>query len=345
MPGAGAVHHIKSRLSHRKKEWVEARHATPTAISCRSGRRRSLMRRREFIAGLGTTAWPLAAWGQQRALPLIGFLDSGSPDVNSNEVNSFRRGLAESGFAEGQNVAIEFRCANNSLDALPRLAADLVGRRTAVIVATGSPVSVYAARTATSTIPIVFAMDVDPVKYGLVPSLNRPDDTMTGISFLTSELAGKQLNLLLELIPQATTVAYLSGPSDAPIFKDLRSKMLSAAQALGRQIVVLEARGDLELDAAFETLIERDAGALIVGSFTSFDEPRSRQKLIELAALHKVPTMYPSSIYPLGGGLMSYSADIMRVYRQLGVDYVGRILRGAKAADLPVQQPTKFELV
>jgi putative tryptophan/tyrosine transport system substrate-binding protein len=276
---------------------------------------------------------------------VIGFLDSGSPDPNSNVVTSFRRGLAESGFIEGQNVAIEFRWANNHLDALPRLAADLVARRAAVIVATGSPVAVYATRTATSTIPIVFAMDVDPVKYGLVSSLNRPDDTMTGISFLTSELAGKQLDLLLELIPQATTVAYLSGPSDAPISKDLRSKMLSAAQALGRQIVVLEARGDLDFDAAFATLIERDAGALIVGTFTSFEEPRSRQKIVQLAARHKVPAMYPSPIYPLGGGLMSYSADIVRVYRQLGVDYVGRILKGAKPADLAVQQPIKFELV
>jgi putative tryptophan/tyrosine transport system substrate-binding protein len=304
------------------------------------------MQRREFIAGLGGAAiWSLAAWAQHRALPVIGFLDSGSPDSNSNEVTSFRRGLAESGFVEGQNVTIEFRWANNNLDALPRLAADLVGRRAAVIVATGSPVSVYAARTATSTIPIVFAMDVDPVKYGLVSSLNRPDDTMTGISFLTSELAGKQLNLLLELIPQATTVAYLSGPADAPISKDLRSKMLSAAQALGRQIVVLESRGDLDLDVAFATLVERHAGALIVGTFRSFEEPRSRQKIVELAARHKVPAMYPSPIYPLGGGLTSYSADIPRVYRQLGVDYVGRILKGAKPADLPVQQPTKFELV
>jgi putative ABC transport system substrate-binding protein len=304
------------------------------------------MRRREFIAGIGGAATcSLAARAQHRALAVIGFLDSGSPDSNSKEVTSFRRGLAESGFVEGQNVTIEFRWANNNLDALRRLAADLVGRRAAVIVATGSPVSVYAARTATSTIPIVFAMDVDPVKYGLVSSLNRPDDTMTGISFLTSELAGKQLDLLLELIPQATTVAYLSGPSDAPISKDLRSKMLSAAQALGRQIVVLEARGDLDFDAAFATLIERDAGALIVGTFTSFEEPRSRQKIVQLAARHKVPAMYPSPIYPLGGGLMSYSADIVRVYRQLGVDYVGRILKGAKPADLPVQQPTKFELV
>jgi putative tryptophan/tyrosine transport system substrate-binding protein len=265
------------------------------------------MRRREFITFLGgaAAAWPLAARAQQPALPVIGFLDSGSPDPNSNVVTSFRRGLAESGFVEGQNVAIEFRWANNHLDALPRLAADLVARRAAVIVATGSPVSVHAARTATSTIPIVFAMDVDPVKYGLVASLNRPDGTMTGISFLTSQLAGKQLNLLLELIPQATTVAYLSGPSDAPIFEDLRSKMLSAAQALGRQIVVLEARGDLDLDVAFATLVERHAGALIVGTFTSFEEPRSLQKIIELAARHKVPAMYPSPIYPLGGGLMS----------------------------------------
>jgi putative ABC transport system substrate-binding protein len=304
------------------------------------------MRRRDFIAGLvGAATWPRAAPAQQPGLPVIGFLDSGSPDPNSNVATSFRRGLAESGFVEGQNVAIEFRWANNHLDALPRLAIDLVGRRAAVIVATGSPVSVRAARTATSTVPIVFAMDVDPVKYGLVASLNRPNGIMTGISFLTSELVGKQLNLLLELIPQATTVAYLSGPSSAPIFEDLRSNALSAARSLGRQILVLEAHSDLDLEMVFATLVERHAGALIVGTFTSFEEPHSRQKIIELAARHKVPTMYPSPIYPIGGGLMSYSADIVRVYRQLGVDYVGRILKGTKPADLPVQQPTKFELV
>ncbi len=305
------------------------------------------MRRREFIAGLGGTAaaWPLAASAQQPALPVVGYLGLAAPDPNSSAVTSFRRGLADSGFAEGQNIKFEFRWANNDVRRLPALAAELVSRQVAVIVATGSPASVLAAKAATSTIPIVFATVVDPVEYGLVASLNRPSSTATGISFLTSALAGKQLNLLLEMIPQAMTVAYLSGPSTAPVFEDLRSNMLAAAQALGRQIVVLESRRDLDLDVAFATLIERHAGALIVGGFTSLAEPSSRQKIIELAAHHMVPTMYPSRIYPLGGGLMSYSADVDAAYRQLGVDYVARILKGTKPADLPVRQPTKFELI
>jgi putative tryptophan/tyrosine transport system substrate-binding protein len=189
------------------------------------------MRRREFIAGLGSAAaWPLVARAQQTAIPVIGYLDLGSPSLNSPLLTSFRRGLAEAGFIEGQNVTIEYRWAEMRGDELPRLATDLVRRGTAVIVAVGSPISVWTARTATSTIPIVFAMDVDPVKYGLVDSFNRPNGTMTGISFLTSVLAGKQLNLLLELAPQTTTVAYLSGPSRiglfrSPIFEDLRDNI------------------------------------------------------------------------------------------------------------------------
>jgi putative tryptophan/tyrosine transport system substrate-binding protein len=183
------------------------------------------------------------------------------------------------------------------------------------------------------------------VKWSVVASLNRPGGTATGISVLTSELAGKQLNLLLELAPRTTTIGYLSGPTRAPVFEDLKSNMLSAAQALGREMVVLPAISDQDLEAAFANLVQRHAGALIVGSFTNLAQPRSRQKIIELAALHKVPTMYPNSIFPFGGGLMSYSADMMAVYRQLGRDYVGKVLKGTKPADLPVQQPTKFELV
>jgi putative ABC transport system substrate-binding protein len=301
------------------------------------------MRRREFIAGLGAAVWPIAARAQP--LPVIGFLGSGSPSPTPL-VTSFRRGLAEGGFIEGQNVAIEYRWAGNRLDEeLPRLAADLVRRGSAVIVAVGSPISVHAARTATSTIPIVFAMDVDPAKYGTVDSLNRPNGTITGMSFLTSVLAGKQLNLLLELVPQAATVAYLSASSSAPVFKYLRDNIVAAAQALGRRLIVLEVEGVTELDAAFATLSDQNAGALVVGGFTSLEEPLSRRKIVELAARHKVPTMYPSSIYPRDGGLMSYSADLIRVYHQLGLDYVARILKGTKPADLPVQQPIKFELV
>jgi putative tryptophan/tyrosine transport system substrate-binding protein len=307
------------------------------------------MQRREFIGGLGAAAssplWPLGVTAQQRVLPVVGFLGAGSPNPTSPLVTSFRRGLAEGGFIEGQNVAIEYRWADNDLNKLPRLATDLVRRGAAVIVAVGSPISVHAARTATSIIPIVFATAVDPVKYGFVDSFNKPNGTMTGISSLTSVLAGKQLNLLLELVPQTTAVAYLSGPSSAPVFKDLRDNMLAAAQALGRRLVVLEARSVIDLDAAFATLVEQHAGALVVSAFTILEEPLSRQKIIELAARHKVPTMYPSPIYPLDGGLMSYSADLVRVYHQLGHDYVARVLKGTKPADLPVQQPTKFELL
>jgi putative ABC transport system substrate-binding protein len=307
------------------------------------------MRRREFIGTLGAAAssplWAHVVTAQQRALPIVGFLNSGSPAPNSPLVASFRGGLAEAGFIEGRNVAIEYRWANNSLDELPPLATDLVRRGTAVIVATGSPISVHAARTATSTIPIVFATAVEPVKYGFVDSFNKPNTTMTGISFLASVLAGKQLNLLLEVVPTTPMVAYLSGSSRAPVFGDLKADILSAAQALRRRLIILEADSEPDFDAAFATLAEQHAGALIVGAYTSLQEPLIRQKIIELAARHKIPAIYPSPLFPLDGGLMSYSADLARVYHQLGADYVARILKGAKPADLPVQQPTKFELL
>jgi putative tryptophan/tyrosine transport system substrate-binding protein len=304
------------------------------------------MRRRDFIEGLGSTAmWPSVARAQQPTMLMIGYLGLGAPQPqNSPILTSFRRGLAESGFVEGQNVRFEFRWANN-IALLPELAADLVRRGPAAIVATGSPFSVLAAKAATATIPIIFDSAVDPVKWGLVASLNRPGGTVTGISSFISELAGKQLNLLLELTPKTTRVAYLSGPSSAPIFEALRSDMISAAQALGRELIVLPAFSDLDLEAAFATLIERHAGALIVGGFTNLSQPRSRQKIIELAARHQIPTMYPLRVYTFGGGLMSYGADTTSIYRQLGVEFVGRVLKGIKPADLPVQQPTKFELI
>jgi putative ABC transport system substrate-binding protein len=304
------------------------------------------MRRREFIAGLGgAVTWPLAARGQQPKMPVIAYLDLGFPAPNAPVIASFLRGLAESGFVEGQNVKLEFRWANTNPTLLPGLAADLVGRKPAVIVARGSPASVLAAKAATSTIPIIFETSVDPVKWWLVASLNRPGGNATGISVLTSELAGKQLSLLLELTPKTAAIAYLSGPTGAPVFEDLKNGMLSAARALGREMFVLPAVSNLDLEAAFATLIERHADAIIVGSFTNLSQPPRRQKIIELAAHYKVPTMYPSRIYPLDGGLMSYSADMIAVHRQLGRDYVGKVLKGADPADLPVQQPTKFELV
>jgi ABC-type uncharacterized transport system substrate-binding protein len=306
------------------------------------------MNRREFITLLGgaAAAWPVAARAQQAAMPVIGFLDYGLPaPQNLFKSAAFRRGLAEAGYVEGQNVTFELRWANTEQSLLPELAADLVRRRANVIVATGSPTAVLAAKAATSTVPIVFAMGVDPVKYGFVDSFNRPSGNVTGMNLLSSELMGKRISLLLELAPQSTTVGYLSAPAGAPIFEDLTGKMLAAAQALGREIVVLEAKRDADFTAAFATIAERQAGALLVGDFTSFADPRHVRMIVELAARHKIPTVYPSRLYASVGGLMSYSPDFIDAHRQLGFQYVGRILKGAKPADLPIQQPTKFELV
>jgi putative tryptophan/tyrosine transport system substrate-binding protein len=303
--------------------------------------------RREFIFTLGgaAAAWPLAARGQQPAMPVIGFLGLGSSNPNSTFEDAFRQGLAQAGYIPGQNVAIEFRWANNQPSVLPELAANLVDRKVAVIVTTGSPYATLAAKAASSTIPIVFALADDPVRYGLVTSLSRPGGTVTGMTFLAAELEGKRLNLLLGLIPQGTTIAYLSGPSSSPIFEDRKSAMLAAGRALGREIVVLEVRR-FDFEAAFATLVEQGADALIVGSFSSFlNPPRNRDKILELAARHKITAMYPNRQYAVHGGLMSYDSDSVAAVRQLGSHYVGPILKGAKPGDLPVMQPTKFELV
>jgi len=213
-----------------------------------------------------------------------------------------------------------------------------------VIVTTGSVTAVLAAKAATSTIPIVFYIGIDPVKYGFVDSFNRPSGNVTGMNLLNSELMGKQLSLLLELAPQSTTIGYLSAPAGAPIFEDLTSKVLAAAQALGREIVVLEAERDADFTAAFATIAERQAGALLVGAFTSFADARHRRMIVELAARYKIPTMYPGPLFTSFGGLMSYSPDFIDTDRQLSFQYVGRLLKGAKPADLPIQQPTKFWL-
>jgi len=297
------------------------------------------MRRREFIAGLGSAAaWPLAA-GAQEPMPLVGFLYLGNRFGN---LPAFRQGLAEAGFVEGKNVKFEFRGSANNGD-LPALAVELVDKRPAVIVATTSLPAVLAARAATSIVPIVFATSLDPLKYGFVTSLNRPLGNMTGISFLSSELVGKRLNLLLELAPQAKKFAYLSATAAAPIFEDLRSRTVAAGQALGREIVVLEIQSDLDLEPAFATLVEQGAGAVMVGDFAILAGVSDH--IIALAARHNVPTIYPARFYSAAGGLISYSADLADAHRQLGAQYVGRILKGAKPSDLPVQQPTKFELV
>jgi putative ABC transport system substrate-binding protein len=274
-------------------------------------------------------------------MPVIGILDLGSPDPDLR-ATAFRQGLAEAGYVVGQNVMIESRSANNNVSLLRGLAANLVLRQPAVIIARGSPVSVLAAKAATSTIPIVFFYDEDPVRDGLVSSLNRPGGNVTGITTIEGALAGKRLDLLWQMIPRATTVAYLSGPSNSPIFEDRKNEMVAAASTLGRQIVVLEVRR-LDFEAAFATLVERRAEALIVGAFTYFQP--NRQNIIELAARHKIPAVYPGRAYAVDGGLMSYDADRVAVLRQLGAQYVGQILKGTKPADLPVQQASKFELV
>ena len=297
------------------------------------------MKRREFIAG--AVAWPVAARGQQAGVPVIGRLDFGSP--RTPDPFSLSQGLAEAGFVPGRNVAIESRWANLQQPLLPQLAAELVSRQVAVIVTSGSPYAAVAAKAATSTIPIVFMLSSgdDPIKYGLVASFNRPGGNVTGVS--APGLAGKQLNLLLELVPQVTTVGYLSGPRESRVFEEKRSDVLAVGGALGREIIVLEVR-DLDFETAFATLIERGAGALIVGNYTLFNPSRNRAKIFELAARHRIPAIYPLRQFAVDGGLMSYSGDLKEISR-VGVQYIVPILKGTKPADLPVQQPTKFELV
>jgi putative tryptophan/tyrosine transport system substrate-binding protein len=301
------------------------------------------MLRREFIAGLGSAvAWPLAARAQQTAMPVVGFLALGSPRPDASYVAAFRQGLAEAGFVEGRTVAIEYRWANNQGARLAPLAAELVQRRVAVIVALDTGPTVLAAQAATSTIPIIFAIGADPIKFGLVASLRQPGGNMTGVTSLSTELTGKRLDLLREIAPSAVTVAYITDPRARDSEEPTRD-LLVAARALGRQAIVLEARNELDIDAVFATLVQRGAGALIVAPHILFS--RNAEKVVELAARHKIPAVYPGRGFAVAGGLMSYTADVMAVLRLTGSLYAAQILRGAKPADLPVQQPTKFQLV
>jgi putative tryptophan/tyrosine transport system substrate-binding protein len=304
------------------------------------------LRRREVIKLLGgaAAAWPLMVRAQQPVTPVIGFLGLSPPRPKSPLVAALLEGVADAGYVAGQNVAIEFRWANFQAPLLPGLAAELVGRQVAVIVTQGSPYAALAAKAATSTIPIVFEISEDPVKYGLVASLNRPGGNVTGITSLAADLAAKRLDLLLKLVPQVTKIGYLSGPSESPVFEASRSDMFAAGRALGREIIVLEVRR-LDFEAAFATAVEQGVGALMVGNYTLFGDRRNRDKILELAAHHKIPAMYPGRSYVNNGGLMSYDRDIQAGFHQVGADYVGRILNGAKPPDLPVQQPTKVDLV
>jgi putative ABC transport system substrate-binding protein len=299
------------------------------------------MRRREFIALLGgaTVAWPLTARAQQPAMPVIGFLHVAFPGPYTQQLLAFRHGLKQSGYAEDQNVAIEYRWAQNEYDRLPELAADLVRRRVAVIVAAGGPPSALAAKTATSTIPIVVVFGADPVGLGLVVSLNRPGGNVTGVTFLTTELMPKRLELLRELIPQATTVAYLA---DQRSSEEMLRDTLAAAGVLGRELAVVGVHSDRDFEPAFSTFVERQAGALIVAPSQLFDS--NRDHLVALAARHKIPAVYQAREFVVDGGLMSYGASYGDTFRVGGL-YAGEILRGEKPSNLPFQQATKLEFV
>jgi len=296
------------------------------------------MRRRVFIAGLGSTAaWPLAARAQQPAMPVIGYLSFGSPGEGVGGVTAFLQGLAAAGYVEGRDVAVEFRWANHQGPQLLSLATELVQRKVAMIVALDGGPSALAAQSATSTIPILFLLGADPAKFGFVAGGN-----MTGLTAVSSELMGKRLDLLREMNPLATTVAYLIDPRAQDSEEPTRA-MVAAARELGRQAVILEARSESDIDGAFATLDERGAGALVVGPHVIFQ--RNAKKIIALAARHKISAIYPDRGFAAAGGLMSYTADGMAAIRQIGSLYAAQILKGANPADLPVQQPAKFNLV
>ncbi len=301
------------------------------------------MRRRDFTALLGgaAAAWPLAVRAQQPAMPIIGFLSARSPAESAQHVDAFRHGLSEAGYIEGQNVEIEYRWANGQYDRLPMLASELVTRRVTVIAATGGNVSGLAAKAATRTIPIVFIVGADPVNLGLVTSLNRPGGNATGMSVFTTELGTKRLALLHELVPTAAIIGFLVNPNYRGSAREAVA-VRAAARALGRQLLVLNASDEHYIDTVFAALAQQQVGALLVDADTFFVSRRDR--LVALAARHSMPAIYDLRDFVAAGGLMSYGTSLAEAYRQVGV-YTGRILTGAQAADLPVQQAVKVEVV
>jgi len=300
------------------------------------------LRRREVITLLGgAAAWPFAALAQQRALPVVGYLYSAEPETSASRVAAFREGLSEAGFIEGRNVAIEYRFAYNKLDRLPELAADLVRRRVTVIVTPGSMPAALAAKAATRTIPVVFAVGDDPVKAGLVASLNRPGGNLTGVNTMSWELGSRRIGLLHELLPEAARFAVLLNPNQ-PNADSLMTDAQTGALAIGGQIEILSAGANREIDVAFASLLQKRTDALMVSPDALF--VNRRVHLVTLAARHAIPTIYPFRDHVDIGGLMSYGALSNDTHRLAGV-YAGSILNGKKPSDLPIMRPTKFEFV
>jgi putative ABC transport system substrate-binding protein len=299
------------------------------------------MKRREFVTLLGgaAVAWPRAARAQQPAMPVVGFLRSTTHAPFENLVTAFRQGLTEAGFVEGRNVAMEYRFADNQIDRLPTLAADLIRRAASVIVANTSAARVVKA--ATTTIPIVFTTGSDPVRDGLVASLNRPGANVTGVVFFAGLLGAKRLELLRQLVPKATTVALLVNPG-SPETEAERRDVQAAAQAVGQQLIIFDVSSDRDIETAFATLVQRGAGALLVGAGPFLTS--SRDRIVALTDRHALPACSALREFVTAGGLMSYGTSMSDAYRQAGI-YAGRILKGEKPADLPVTRATKFEFV
>jgi len=299
------------------------------------------VRRREFIKLLGgaAAAWPLAARAQQMALPVVGML-SASSAAKASFLAGFREGLRDAGYIEGQNVVIEARWAEGQYDRLPVLAAELIHRPAAIIVASGLP-SVFAAKAATSTIPIVFTSAGDPVQLGIVASLNRPGGNITGVNFFSVEVASKRLELLIEVVPTVTVIGLLTNPNNPRTDVEI-GQLQAAARTVGKQILVVKASGERDFDVAFETLVQERASAVLIPAEPLFF--LWREQLVALAARHALPAMYDVREYTAAGGLLSYGLSLTDTYR-LVAGQVARILKGAKPADLPILQPTKFELV
>src|SRR5262245_17808104 len=301
--------------------------------------------RRDFITLLGgaAAALPVAARAQQSAMPVVGVLNAASPDLFAHIVNAFHLGLKETGYVEGGNVAIEYRWAENQYDRLPELADDLVRRRVNVIVTGSATLALLAAKAATKTIPIVFLTGADPVKEGFVASLNRPGGNLTGVTTLNVEIARKRFEVLHDLLPATTTMAVLVNPINyQALVESQLEEAQTAADILGLKTIHVQASTEQELESAFSTLIQRRVGALVISADTFFSG--KSVEFATLASLHAMPTISPYREFALAGGLMSYGASVTELYRMVG-DYTGRILKGEKPANLPVQQPTKFELI